>query len=101
MNKSLQFAEIIDAHRVFSRLIFVLISGFVVWYVWYTTSWYFDNFDRLGENAAAMYGASGFVGGTIAAITKFASEYAMKYLDGGVNWKEKHTYHKVDETEEK
>lgn len=96
MNKWLQLAETIDAHRVFSRLIFLLISFFVVWYTWYTTSWYFDNFKELGENAAAMYGASGFMGITIPAIFKFATEYAMKYLNGGVNWKEKHDYHKAE-----
>lgn len=93
MSKWLGWAEIIDAHRIFSRLIFVMISVFVVWYTWYTTSWYFDNFERLGENASIMYGASGFLGVTISAIFKFATEFAQKYLDGGVDWKQKYEIH--------
>lgn len=99
MNKWLQRAELIDAHRVFSRLIFVMISVFVVWYTAYTTNWYFENFERLGDNAAAMYGASGFLGITIPAIFKFATEYAQKYLEGGVDWKDKYTYHSEETTD--
>lgn len=94
MNKYLKFAEILDAHRVFSRLIFLLISVFVVWYTIYVTQWYFDNFEKLAESGdSSMYGASGLLGITIPAIFKFAIEYAKHYLDGGVDWKEKYETH--------
>lgn len=86
----IRLAEIFDAHRIASRGIFVAMMLFVVFYTFYVTEWYFNNFAEFKDHAGAMYGASGFLGVTIPALFKFTTDYATKYLQGGFNWIERH-----------
>ena len=80
----LDIAEIIDALRIFPRIILMALYTFYVWYILWTTRWYFS----LEE--AGVWDTS-FVTGTITALGAMVTFFTNKYVETGRNWTKKST----------
>lgn len=77
----LTFAEIIDALRIIPRAILVALYSFYVWYIKWTTLWYFSLPDPQASETV-------FITGTITALGTMVTFFTNKYIETGRKWKE-------------
>lgn len=75
----LDFAEIIDALRIIPRVMLLGYFSFYLWYIKYTTDWYFS----LTEQTVAD---TTFVTATITALGGMATYFSQAYLSTGRKW---------------
>lgn len=82
--KFLDIAEVIDAFRVIPRIILVALYTFYVWYIQWTTSWYFQLIDPGAWDTA-------FITGTVTALGTMITFFTNKYVETGRKWDKKST----------
>jgi len=95
MNKSnwLEWAEVIDALRIFPRLLLLAAFGFVVWYAWFALQTVLGIIERLPATADATMAemiaqniAGGVIGITIPFVGQMFSKIAEVYMNSGRKW---------------
>jgi hypothetical protein len=92
MNKQrwIDLAEVIDALRVFPKIILILVLGFCSWYIFYITGYYFGLEKHTAEITA-------FISVTVPSITGIATLMINKYFDTGRKWVDKNTDHRKED----
>jgi len=85
MNKKkwLEWAEVMDAHRIIPKIIVALIAGGYCWFAIDSYEWIKAIYETTKEVPTPV---AAFVGGTMSALGTVLMMVVNKYFDGGRDW---------------